>query len=182
MGPSWHSDRRQDLLAPAVRAYALFLSLLACLWSAPGRAAALPPSWQTVRDDVYLQEVGKKISSAEPLWAVGALGEQVFVGSTNGLFTLDKEHLTEVAAVRQPIARLVSTHGELWAAGAQGLFRLRGNAWRRVSTEPVADLTAHNGQVIVAIGRKLFLVQEDSLTPYSKRGMPFRYHSGHFAL
>ncbi|HTH47850.1 MAG TPA: hypothetical protein VMB21_10095, partial [Candidatus Limnocylindria bacterium] len=41
-------------------------------------------AWQAIRDDVFLQEVGRQVVTAEPLTAVAAQGDRIFVGSAKG--------------------------------------------------------------------------------------------------
>jgi hypothetical protein len=139
--------------------------MIGCYLLNASRAAELPHLWQPAQDDVFLQEIGSKIESRDPLQAVAALGDEVFVGTTNGIAKVDHDRLTDVTDVREPIARLVSTGGTLWALGPHGLFRLRNGAWRKVTSQPVTDLTSHNGEVVAVIGRRLFRIQSDSLLP-----------------
>src|SRR5947207_11721165 len=51
-----------------------------------GLTASEPPArWQPARDDVYLEEVGRKVATAEPLVAVGFFEGNAYAGSNRGL-------------------------------------------------------------------------------------------------
>ncbi len=120
---------------------------------------------QRVRDDVFLQEVGRQVVTAEPLTAVALHGSEVFIGSGKGVMRLVGGTLVEDAAMRAPVRRLVSAGGDLWAVTALGLRRLDTTGWKAVGDEAVSDVCEHRGAIVTAAGRKLRRVRGDVLEP-----------------
>src|SRR3954470_1371501 len=63
---------------------------------------------EPIRDEIFLQEVGRQILSPKPLSSVGVAQNAVFAGSDEGLFELAGDKLRKVAAVTEPIKNLVT--------------------------------------------------------------------------
>jgi hypothetical protein len=150
-------------LAVAFAAFAITSS------AAPGETRA----WQPVKDDVFLQEVGRQVASSQPLTAVAVFEGQVYVGSDQGLFRLEADQLIPVDKLSKPVGRLVVTSGALWAITGDGLYRFQRENWKQISGDSVSDLTEHLGQVIVSRGRRLWRVDADSLIPLVDADSPF---------
>ncbi|HUL51288.1 MAG TPA: hypothetical protein VLU94_01760, partial [Candidatus Nitrosotalea sp.] len=97
------------------------------------RAAAGPPHlWQSVPDEVFLQEVGHKVQSEEPLNAIAVFEHKVYAGSSKGLYRLDEDRLVLLSEPGGPINRLVTGTNALWAIASHGLYRLQAGAWKRI--------------------------------------------------
>ncbi|QDT73135.1 hypothetical protein I41_23240 [Lacipirellula limnantheis] len=128
---------------------------------------------EAVIDEVYLQEVGRQIPSSVALTSVASFGQRIIAGSDQGLFVVDGEQLLPVAEMSQPIRRLVSTESAMWAIASDGLYRLEGSVWQKLSGESFNDLTAHLGETIVASERRLWRVVGEGLQPYSAAESPF---------
>jgi hypothetical protein len=62
---------------------------------------AIQRLWQPVRDDVYLQEVGRKITTSAPLTSVAVYDGNIFAGSAKGLNQLKAGELLEVSELRE---------------------------------------------------------------------------------
>jgi len=132
-----------------------------------------PPLWHPVRDDVYLQEVGRKVPSDEPLNAVAVFEQKVYAGSDKGLYWLNDEKLERVRELDDPIRRLVSVCNALWVMTGRGLHRFQEGTWKKISDEAVADVTGNLGEVIVASGTRLWRVRGDRLEVMSTNEAPF---------
>lgn len=153
----------------------LVAALLAGIGSRPA-ALADPPTprdSQTVRDDVYLQEIGRQIASQTSLSSVAVLGNEVFVGSSEGLLRLEADRLAPVPGLSAPIVRLLTIQNALWAVTNEGLYRYRDSAWQQVSKERVTDVTEHLGQVIASSERRLWRIEGDALLPLIDAESPF---------
>src|ERR1041384_7131391 len=66
-----------------------------------------PHARQAARDDVFLQEIGRQVATADPLRALAVFGGKLYAGSDTGLYELNKEQLSRVAGVGDPVLRLV---------------------------------------------------------------------------
>lgn len=124
-------------------------------------------STRPVPDDPFLQEVGRKIPFSEPLTALAAHEGKIYAGSGKGALLLDGTNLVSDPSLAQPVQRLVSTGGRLWAMTASGLFRHDGAAWKQVSSEAVRDVAEFRGEVIAASGNQLWRMRGDTLEAYA---------------
>src|SRR6185295_11043870 len=116
-------------------------------------------------DEVYLQEIGRKVAASSPLTSVAVYDGTVYAGSANGLYQLNGNELVEVKPLREPLNRLVTAKGALWAITSQGLNRYQNGAWKKISDERVTDVCEHLGEVVACGGGKLWRVTADALKP-----------------
>jgi len=151
------------------------LTLVAWIWGAclQSSAAGFSHSTDPAPDAPFLQETSRQVPSTNALEAVGIEGSEVFVGSAHGLQELQGDALVAVPGMNQPIVRLASAGGTLWAMAQRGLFRHEHSQWVKVSEEPVADVCEHRGEVIAAVGRRLWRLHGTALEPLSNEDAPF---------
>lgn len=128
---------------------------------------------RSIPDDVFLQEVGRKVPFGEPLTAVAVQEGRVFVGTAHGVYRLQGSEWVADPGLEQPVKRLVRAAGGLWAIGDAGLHRLEGETWRPITTERVTDVTEFRGTTLAAVEKKLFAIRADSLEPYSTNSARF---------
>src|SRR6478672_2618529 len=117
--------------------------------------------WQRARDEAYLQEVGRKVSTGSPLTSVAVYEGKVYAGSAKGLHEVMGSELADIAAVRAPVQRLVVAGASLWAMTSDGLLRFQNGGWKKISGEAVNDLCEHLGEVVVAQQNRLWRVGRD---------------------
>ena len=99
-----------------------------------------------VRDDVYLQEIGRKVAAPFSLTSVAVYEGKVYAGSSAGLHQLNGENWAPVSAVSAPVSRLVVTSKALWLISSQGLHRNQSGLWMKISDQPANDVAEHLGQ------------------------------------
>ena len=129
-------------------------------------AAAIP-------DDVYLQEIGRKIPTTEPLTAVAVYDGQIYAGTDRGLLRLEGTRLVPDAGLSHPVRRLVSTPGALWAMTADGLHRRDGAGWKSVSPLAVTDVQSYRGDILASVGHQVWRVRGDALERVSTNSSRF---------
>jgi len=153
----------------------LILPGLGCLLAVLASIAntETPHRWRPVRDEVYLQEVGRKVLSDDPLNAVAVFAKMAYAGSDKGLYRLNNDKLEPVSEMGEPIRRLVTARNALWVMTGQGLHRFQEGTWKTISNEPISDLTGHLGEVIVAKGTRLWRVHGDGLEALSTKEASF---------
>ena len=157
----------------------LFIALLWILTATDFNVAAAPAEtavqrhWQPVRDEVYLQEIGRKVTTKTPLTSVVVYEGNVYAGSTIGLHVLKGSELVEVSELREPVTRLVTVGGSLWVITSQGLHRLQNGSWEKISDEPMKDVCGHLKEVIAASNSRLWRIKDDALEPLTSRQSPF---------
>jgi len=140
--------------------------------AAPGYAAA-QHHWRPVRDEVYLQEIGRKVTASTPLTSVAVYEGDVYAGSAKGLHQLKVNELVEVSELREPVSRLVTAGSALWIITSQGLHRFQGGSWKKVSVEVVSDVCEHLSEVVAAGGNRLWRANGDALQPLTLALSPF---------
>lgn len=143
----------------------LCLAWLVASLASGGVAVAAERLWQPVRDDVYLQEVGRKVVTASPLSSVAVFEGKVHAGSASGLLVLKGDALVEIGEMRERVTRLVTAGDALWVMTGSGLHRFQNGSWKKISDQPVTDVCEHMGEVIVSGGNHLWRVKEDALEP-----------------
>ncbi|MGH7867670.1 MAG: hypothetical protein ACREP9_08590, partial [Candidatus Dormibacteraceae bacterium] len=117
-------------------------------------------------DDVFLQEVGRRIPASEPLTAVMAGSDGTWIGSGRGLARMDGDRLVDVPSVRGPVRRLVEAGGFIWAVTSSGLWRHEDTTWTQVATNAdISDVTAYRNGIIVAAGSRLWHLGGEALAP-----------------
>lgn len=146
-----------------------FMRTISCVWFLAlvfqelSHAAA--PRWRPAPDEAYLQEIGEKVESEAPLTSVGVHRGQVFAGTEKGLLKLTKGGFETVAAITQPVSRLLSAGGFLWAITGTGLQRWDGSEWKRIAGAEVRDLCEHRGELVAASLDRLWRLGKEGLEP-----------------
>ena len=87
--------------------------------------------WKPVADNVYLQEVGGQVRTAQPVTALAACQGKLYAVTDGKLKMLSQEALQDVSGAPTGIRRLRSLGGVLWAATEGGNYRF---AVRQVAT------------------------------------------------
>lgn len=130
-------------------------------------------AWKPIKDEIFLQEVGRQVPTSHPLTSVAVFNGSVYAGSDQNLFRLQADQLIPIDELSTPIRRLVATSGALWAITENGLYRLQRDDWKLISGDAVSDVTEHMGRVIVSIGRRLWRVDADALVLLVDADSPF---------
>ncbi|MCP4639589.1 MAG: hypothetical protein GY851_04115 [bacterium] len=159
------------------RIVATVLTLAAGLHLAAGAEANKPlPKryWKPIKDEVYLQEVGWKITHCPlPVKAVVAHNGTVYIGGDTGLYRLKDtiapvdpgNAVEQVGPTGEAVRTLKVLDGVLWMITDKSLHCLRGDTWVRVAEGDFSDVCTHRGRVCVAGGRALYQVEGDTLAP-----------------
>ena len=132
-----------------------------------------PQFWKPARDQVYHQEIGRKVVTVESQNAVAVFAGKVYTGSDKGLLLLTEDKLTSIAGMSEPVRRLIATRNALWAMTGSGLHRFQDGAWKSISDAPVTDVTGHHADVVASSGRRLWRVRDDKLEALSTNDAPF---------
>jgi len=134
-----------------------------CSVAFPGLPIPKNPRWRPVKDDVYLQEVGRKIETKEPVRAVAVLDGVLYAGGERGVQRLEGGKLVSAGGPQIPVQRLKALNGTLWALAEKGLWRHVDGAWSEVDGKAYADICLHRGEVVVASAAHLYRLEGDRL-------------------
>jgi hypothetical protein len=138
----------------------------------PAAPLSTPREWMPAADKVFLQEIGHKVTTSFPITSLALHEGKLYAGSDKGLYHLAGNSLVEVGAVRDPVHRLRTVHGALWAMTSAGLLRFQSNAWQKVTSEQVTDVCEHLNEVVVATEHQLWRVKGDHLEKFSTDECP----------
>ncbi|MBL9139112.1 MAG: hypothetical protein JNK85_24810 [Verrucomicrobiales bacterium] len=139
----------------------------AAAWTAMHRSSVALP------DDVYLQEIGRKVSSPVPLTAVAVAGETVFVGTAGGVQRWVGARFEAEPGMTSEVRRLRWEGGRLWAIGAPGLWVKTDTGWREVSQEPVSDVARFRGDLVASVGNQLRVFRDGTWVRWGTNAAPF---------
>jgi len=123
-----------------------------------------------VRDDVYLQEVGRQVGTAQPVLALAVYEGRLYAGFDDGLRTLDGDTFKDVAFPKAAVRRLKTLAGAVWVVSGEGLHRIDGKGVTAIAQGDFRDVCLHGGAVVAATGEGLFRVVGDALEPIPKAG------------
>ncbi len=121
--------------------------------------------WTPVGDELYRQEVGRKIVTDRPIVAVAAYNGRLYAGFEDGVYILDGESFVPAQGPKAAVVRLESMGGALWAITTDGLDRLDGSGWQQIAPGAFRDFCFHLGEIVVAEPRRLLRVVSDTLEP-----------------
>src|SRR5262245_37341675 len=171
--PSESMSRHCFLMPQLAFVPALILAGNAIPLTAAPETSRPQQNWQPLRDEVYLQETGRKIPTSIALTSVAVHEGKVYAGSSKGLHEIIGNRMADVAAVHEVVNRLVVVNGSLWVLTGQSVLRLHGGEWEKISDQPASDLCEHLGDVIVAQANRLWRVRGPTLKPLSTNACPF---------
>ena len=152
-----------------MRRHLFGIGLAILVMATPGLAGAelpLPvnPLWKPVQDSVYLQEVEGRIETTEPLVAAAVLDSKLYVATAHGVLRLDGDKLVPAGGPDTAIARLKNLGGAIYAVSSKGVWRLKGQDWKKLSDDAYVDVCSHGGAIVLASSNALFRLDGDQLT------------------
>jgi len=139
-----------------------------CSYAFAGVPIPGDPRWRPVEDKVYLQEVGRKIGTAEPVLAVAVLDGVLYAGSRQGVKRLEGDKLVPAGGPRVAVRRLKVLGGALWVLGEKGLWRYADGAWSQIDGNAYVDICIHRGEMVVASATHLHRWTGDRLVRLSQ--------------
>ena len=134
--------------------------------SAAERTTAPPsnPLYESVADDVFLQEIGEKITTDEAVTAVRVYDGQVFVVSDGVVHALAGGRLIAIPGAPTGIKQLFVSDDALWGTTDDALYRYEtGGAAELVFEGTIVDLCQHNSDVYAATVDDIFRYEDGAL-------------------
>jgi hypothetical protein len=149
--------------------FAIWISLASAAWAVEV-ASDTPRSWKPVADDVYLQEVGEKIPSAQAVMGVAVYGDATYVIVGDTVQNVRDGALQDAPGAPSGVRRLRALVGALWAATDGGAYRFTGDAWQRIDERPFVDFCVHLGSVHGATRDEVFRFQDGGFVSAAPEG------------
>ncbi len=152
----------------------ILMALIAIGMSGPALADTLFPVerqlWKPVADNVYLQEVARKIPSKRPVLSVAACGGECYAVVNNTVHVLEGNRLVPMPSAPKGIRALQTPDGSLWALADAGLFRFRNDAWQKVDGRVYVDVCMHAGVLHAATRDDVYRLENDKLVSVQPKG------------
>lgn len=105
------------------------------------------PLYETIADEVFLQEIGEKIPTDAPITAISVYNDTVYLISEGALYTLDDGKLEPIHEASEGMLRLFTLDDALWGTTADGVYRLQSGEVDKVFDGVMVDLCVHAGAV-----------------------------------
>lgn len=128
--------------------------------------------WKPVRDEVYLQEVGRQVPTTDPIVTLAMHEGVLYAGSKDGLLRLNGLALEKVAGWVTAVKRLRSIGSDLWVITETGLTHYRNGEWTPVAEGKFVDVCEHLGEVFAATDRDVYRLVDGRLQEISFAGPP----------
>ena len=114
------------------------------------------PLYEQIADDVFLQEIGHKISTDGPVTDIVANGEQVYALIAGQVFLVSDASLEPIADAPSEVTRLFALAGRIWCVTADATYLLRTGTATRVLDEPAVDMCMHLAGIHAATSTDIY--------------------------
>ena len=101
--------------------------------------------WEPQPDNVYLQEVAKKITTDGPVQSLAVQDNRCFTVIGGKIWQLNDEVLNIEKNGPDRVKRVISISGDIWALASGGIHRLKNNNWEMIDKREFVDICIHNG-------------------------------------
>jgi hypothetical protein len=119
--------------------------------------------WDSIPDDVYLQEVGTQIETGEAILSIAVHKEEVYVALASGIKKLEGEALAGVESPGGSIQKLWSLQDTLYLSTDSAFLKQTEEGWRTIAESPVSNLCVHRGEIVGTAASGVFTLKGDSL-------------------
>ncbi|HZR20582.1 MAG TPA: two-component regulator propeller domain-containing protein, partial [Verrucomicrobiae bacterium] len=112
--------------------------------------------WKPVPDEMYLQEVGQQIPTANPVTALAIQDGILYVVTGRTVKRLAGSTFEDAPGAPEGIQRMKSFDGVLWSSTGQATYRCVSNSWQQVDPRPFQDFCSHLGETYGATRDAIF--------------------------
>lgn len=126
--------------------------------------------WKPALDEVYLQEVARKIKTEKAIDDVGLYGDNCFLIIDHQVFSLQGESIISVKNAPEDVDRLLTISEQLWALTSNGIFNYNGKKWKKVDDRPFVDLCTHLGVLHAATKEEIFKFENEKFISIKPEG------------
>jgi hypothetical protein len=143
---------------------------LVVAFSVPAISAETNQLWAPAQDQIYLQELNRKIPFSEPVQWVAVHRDKVWLVASGQLHQLQGNDIVKIQSPTENIHLLRALDDRLWLGGSQGLYEWSGNSWNQVTSAKIVDLCLHRGLVHMATRDDIFRLDGDQLNNIKPSG------------
>jgi len=126
--------------------------------------------WKPQQDDVYLQEVAKKIPTEQPVQAIAVHEGHCFAVIDQKIWLLKNDVFNNEANAPTGVKRLISGRGDLWALASDGIHRFKNNKWEKIDNKEYVDICIHNGILHGATEEEVYRLADNKFVSIKPEG------------
>ena len=133
-------------------------------------ASGTPPKlWKAYHDDVYLQEVAKKIITQKPVTAIALYDGHCFAVIDGIVCRVVNELFDGEKSAPTGVKRLITLDGALWALTSDGIYRYK-TKWEKLDNQEYVDLCMHLGTLHGATKEEIYRLENDHFVSTKPKG------------
>jgi hypothetical protein len=126
--------------------------------------------WNPVPDDVYLQEVSRKIPLDNPVTSIGIYENRCYAVMEGKVHLLSGDQAEPVPSGPVGVNRLKNLNGALWALSKDGIYRLKTGEWEKIDNRAFVDICLHHGVLHAATREEVYRLEEGKFTDIKPEG------------
>ncbi|MEZ5106572.1 MAG: hypothetical protein R2757_18870 [Draconibacterium sp.] len=112
--------------------------------------------WRSQKDEVYLQEISKKILTDEPVQSVAEYNGKCYVLQGNKVHIVNNNELVPDNSAPSDVLKIESENNSLWILTSNGIYLLDGKNWKKIDHKKYVDVCTHNGVVHAATRDEIY--------------------------
>ncbi len=125
--------------------------------------------WESVEDNVYLQEVATKIKTSESVQSIAENNGVCYAVMNQQIFKLVDEGLEIINSAPKNVNRIITKDGFIWALTEQGIYRLN-DKWELIDAQKYVDLCIHLGALHGATKDDVFRFENNKFVNIEPEG------------
>src|SRR4030042_2023817 len=126
--------------------------------------------WKPQQDDVYLQEVAKKIPTEQPVQELAVHEGHCFAVIGEKIWLLNNDFFNNEKNAPSGVKRLISVSGDLWALASDGIHRLKNNKWEIIDKREFVDICIHNVVLHEATEEEVYRLADNKFVSIKPEG------------
>lgn len=126
--------------------------------------------WKPQQDDIYLQEIAKKIDTEKPVQSIAVFNGKCFIALDEKIWLLENDNLIIEKYAPVGVKRIISANADLWALAKDGIYRLKNNNWQRIDNQEYVDICVHQGILHGATKGEIFRLENDKFVSIKPAG------------
>lgn len=126
--------------------------------------------WKPQPDDIYLQEVEKKIPTDQPIKSVAVYNGRCYALIDGRIQLLGDDAFNAEINAPVGVKRLLALNGDLWALASEGIYRLKDNKWQKIDNQEYVDLCVQQGVIHGATKEEIFRLENDQFISIKPKG------------
>lgn len=117
-------------------------------------------TWEPIKDDVFMQEVAKKIKTNSPVTSIAQINNNCFAVMDGKLHSIEGDQLKALNGAPANVNELKTIEGSLWALAQEGVYQYNKGSWNKIDNQKFVDITIHRGVLYGATRDDLFFMKD----------------------